>query len=30
MSKKDNFSQAAYEMFGIGRGGSKREAEVGF
>lgn len=27
MSKKDNFSQAAYEMFGIGRGGSKREAD---
>ncbi len=24
MSKKDNFSQAAYEMFGIGRGGSRR------
>lgn len=23
MSKKDNFSQAAYEMFGIGKGGSK-------
>lgn len=27
MSKKDNFSQAAYEMFGIGRGGSKRESD---
>lgn len=27
MSKKDNFSQAAYEMFGIGRGGSKRQAD---
>lgn len=27
MSKKDNFSQASYEMFGIGRGGSKREAD---
>lgn len=27
MSKKDNFSQAAYEIFGIGRGGSKREAD---
>ena len=27
MSKKDNFSQAAYEMFGIGRGGSRREAD---
>lgn len=27
MSKKDNFSQAAYEMFGIGKGGSKREAD---
>ena len=27
MSNKDNFSQAAYEMFGIGRGGSKREAD---
>lgn len=27
MSRKDNFSQASYEMFGIGRGGSKREAD---
>lgn len=26
MSKKDNFSQAAYEMFGIGKGGSRHEA----
>ena len=26
MSKKENFSQAAYEMFGIGKGGSKHEA----
>lgn len=29
MSKKDNFSQAAYEMFGLGKGGSNSKHEAG-